>query len=166
MQGNALAFLFFISSTPQSHFVRQLPVKGSLLVRFTSLHDDPALKGDSSRARPVGDAARGESGGIGSIASGSVARRPYSNQRCGFCEAKAGGVEKRKKLRLLSSTPPSAYFNSLLMHRRVGVFQLVLFGVFGKVRLIAGVVAALYSIKVFVRIKHAAVYFRYAYGNV
>ena len=44
----------------------------------------PALKGDSSRARPVGDAARGESGGIGSIASGSAARRPYSNQRCGF----------------------------------------------------------------------------------
>ena len=41
--------------------------------------------GDSSRARPVGDAARGESGGIGSIASGSEARRPYSNQRCG-CE--------------------------------------------------------------------------------
>ena len=37
--------------------------------------------GDSSRARPVGDAARGESGGIGSIASGSAARRPYSNQR-------------------------------------------------------------------------------------
>ena len=39
------------------------------------------LAGDSSRARPVGDAARGESGGIGSIASGSAARRPYSNQR-------------------------------------------------------------------------------------
>ena len=114
----------------------------------------------------MGDAARGESGGIGSIASGSVARRPYSNQRCGFCEAKAGGVEKRKKLRLLSSTPPSAYFNSLLMHRWVGVFQLVLFGVFGKVRLIAGVVAALNSIKIFVRIELASVYFRYAYGNV
>ena len=42
------------------------------------------LAGDSSQARPVGDAARGESGGIGSIASGSEARRPYSNQRCGF----------------------------------------------------------------------------------
>ena len=55
----------------------------------------PALKGDSSRARPVGDAARGESGGIGSIASGSAARRPYSNQRCGFRVAKAGGVIKR-----------------------------------------------------------------------
>ena len=162
----ARPWLCVFTSTPQSHFVRQLPVKGSLLVRFTSLHDDPALKGDSSRARPVGDAARGESGGIGSIASGSVARRPYSNQRCGFCEAKAGGVEKRKKLRLLSSTPPSAYFNSLLMHRWVGVFQLVLFGVFGKVRLIAGVVAALNSIKIFVRIELASVYFRYAYGNV
>ena len=44
----------------------------------------PPLAGDSSRARPVGDAAREESGGIGSIASGSAARRPYSNQRCGF----------------------------------------------------------------------------------
>ena len=43
------------------------------------------MKGDSSRARPVSDAARGESGGIGSIASSSEARRPYSNQRCG-CE--------------------------------------------------------------------------------
>ena len=43
----------------------------------------------------MGDAARGESGGIGSIASGSVARRPYSNQRCGFRVAKAGGVIKR-----------------------------------------------------------------------
>ena len=31
---------------PQSHFVRQLPVKGSLLVRFTSLHDEPALEGE------------------------------------------------------------------------------------------------------------------------
>ena len=48
-------------------------------------YHQPALKGDSSRARPVGDAARGESGGIGSIASSSEARRPYSNQRCG-CE--------------------------------------------------------------------------------
>ncbi len=47
-------------------------------------HGEAMTKGDSSRARPVGDAARGESGGIGSIASGSVARRPYSNQRCGF----------------------------------------------------------------------------------
>ena len=39
------------------------------------------LAGDSSRARPVDDKARGESGGIGSVASGSKARRPYSNQR-------------------------------------------------------------------------------------
>ena len=61
----------------------------------TNSNIKPALKGDSSRARPVGDAARGESGGIGSIASGSVARRPYSNQRCGFRVAKAGGVIKR-----------------------------------------------------------------------
>ena len=86
--------------------VCQLPVKGSLLVRFISLHIKPALKGDSSRARPVGDAARGESGGIGSIASGSVARRPYSNQRCGFRVAKAGGVAAR--LLLFTSTPQSA----------------------------------------------------------
>ena len=75
-------------------------------MRFRSLHIKPALKGDSSRARPVGDAARGESGGIGSIASGSVARRPYSNQRCGFRVAKAGGVAAR--LLLFTSTPQSA----------------------------------------------------------
>ena len=61
----------------------------------TNSNIKPALKGDSSRVRPVGDAARGESGGIGSIASGSAARRPYSNQRCGFRVAKAGGVIKR-----------------------------------------------------------------------
>ena len=61
----------------------------------TNSNIKPSLKGDSSRARPVGDAARGESGGIGSIASGSAARRPYSNQRCGFRVAKAGGVIKR-----------------------------------------------------------------------
>ena len=102
----ARSWLCVFTSTPQSHFVRQLPVNGSLLVRFTSLHDEPALKGDSSRARPVGDAARGESGGIGSIASGSVARRPYSNQRCGFRVAKAGGVAAR--LLLFTSTPQSA----------------------------------------------------------
>ena len=102
----ARPWLCVFTSTPQSHFVRQLPVKGSLLVRFISLHIKPALKGDSSRARPVGDAARGESGGIGSIASGSVARRPYSNQRCGFRVAKAGGVAAR--LLLFTSTPQSA----------------------------------------------------------
>ena len=72
----------------------------------TNSNIKPALKGDSSRARPVGDAARGESGGIGSIASGSVARRPYSNQRCGFRVAKAGGVAAR--LLLFTSTPQSA----------------------------------------------------------
>ena len=86
---------------------RQLPRKRwRLIVRFISLHIKPALKGDSSRARPVGDAARGESGGIGSIASGSAARRPYSNQRCGFRVAKAGGVAAR--LLLFTSTPQSA----------------------------------------------------------
>ena len=55
----------------------------------------PALKGDSSRARPVGDAARGESGGIGSIASSSEARRPYSNQRCGCeCNEQTEGLQR------------------------------------------------------------------------
>ena len=57
----------------------------AVFYHLTNSYIKPALKGDSSRARPVGDAARGESGGIGSIASGSAARRPYSNQRCG-CE--------------------------------------------------------------------------------
>jgi len=42
--GPPVASLF--TSTPQSHFVRQLPVKGSLLVRFRSLHIKPALKGE------------------------------------------------------------------------------------------------------------------------
>ena len=105
-RGYKAAYSSLFITTPQSHFVRQLPVKGSLLVRFRSLHIKPALKGDSSRARPVGDAARGESGGIGSIASGSAARRPYSNQRCGFRVAKAGGVAAR--LLLFTSTPQSA----------------------------------------------------------
>ena len=74
--------------------VCQLPGRGAFWCG-TNSNIKPALKGDSSRARPVGDAARGESGGIGSIASGSAARRPYSNQRCGFRVAKAGGVIKR-----------------------------------------------------------------------
>ena len=66
-------------------------------------HKLSPFTGDSSRARPVGDAARGESGGIGSIASGSEARRPYSNQRCG-CECNEQtkgeqlGVAKCRKL--------------------------------------------------------------------
>ena len=94
-------------------------------MRFRSLHIKPALKGDSSRARPVGDAARGESGGIGSIASGSAARRPYSNQRCGFRVAKAGGVIKRlialclsQPLSLTSfdSSPAGAPFGVLYKH--------------------------------------------------
>ncbi len=71
------------------------PASGGVFWCGTNSNIKPALKGDSSRARPVGDAARGESGGIGSIASGSAARRPYSNQRCGFRVAKAGGVIKR-----------------------------------------------------------------------
>ena len=74
--------------------VCQLPGRGAFWCG-TNSNIKPALKGDSSRARPVGDAARGESGGIGSIASGSAARRPYSNQRCGFRVAKAGGAIKR-----------------------------------------------------------------------
>ena len=99
------SWLLGVSLTPQSHFVRQLPVRGAFWC-YISSNIKPALKGDSSRARPVGDAARGESGGIGSIASGSVARRPYSNQRCGFRVAKAGGVAAR--LLLFTSTPQSA----------------------------------------------------------
>ena len=43
--GPPVAMLFM--STPQSRLTpRQLPVKGSLLVRFTSLHIKPALKGE------------------------------------------------------------------------------------------------------------------------
>ena len=77
---------FSVSLHPPQAALNSEPRKRwRLIVRFISLHIKPALKGDSSRARPVGDAARGESGGIGSIASGSEARRPYSNQRCG-CE--------------------------------------------------------------------------------
>ena len=84
----------------------QLPRLGSLLVRLTSSNIKPALKGDSSRARPVGDAARGESGGIGSIASGSAARRPYSNQRSWLRVQRAdGGVASG--LLLFASTPQS-----------------------------------------------------------
>ena len=98
---------FSVSLYPPQAALNSEPRKRwRLIVRFRSLHIKPALKGDSSRARPVGDAARGESGGIGSIASGSVARRPYSNQRCGFRVAKAGGVAAR--LLLFTSTPQSA----------------------------------------------------------
>ena len=71
------------------------PSTGSLLVRGTNSHIKPALKGASSRARPVGDAARRESGGIGSIASGSAERRPYSNQRCGCeCNEQTEGLHR------------------------------------------------------------------------
>ena len=61
--------------------------------------------GDSSRARPVDDAARGESGGIGSIASGSAARRPYSNQRSWHGAAVTKG--ERLKLPCYLTVPPS-----------------------------------------------------------
>ena len=86
----------------------------------------PALKGDSSRARPVGDAARGESGGIGSIASGSVARRPYSNQRCG-CECNEQtkgeqlGAAKCRKLFPFSQTfgLPAPWPGSILVQYKL-----------------------------------------------
>ena len=38
--------LLLFTSTPQSHFVRQLPVEGSLLVQYTNSHIKPALKGE------------------------------------------------------------------------------------------------------------------------
>ena len=54
----------------------------------------------------MGDAARGESGGLGSIASGSEARRPYSNQRSWLRVQRAdGGVASG--LLLFTSTPQS-----------------------------------------------------------
>ena len=67
---------------PLSRLAATAPRPGRLLgaVQAPTQKLSP-LAGDSSRARPVGDAAMGESGGIGSIASGSAARRPYSNQR-------------------------------------------------------------------------------------
>ena len=95
--GGVVSGLLLFTSTPQSIRLAaycQLPGRGafwSVQVR----HNKPALKGDSSRARPVGDAARGESGGIGSIASSSEARRPYSNQRCGCeCNEQTEGLNR------------------------------------------------------------------------
>ena len=38
--------LLLFTSTPQSHFVRQLPVEGSLLGQYTNSHIKPALKGE------------------------------------------------------------------------------------------------------------------------
>ena len=38
--------LLLFTSTPQSHFVRQLHVEGSLLVQYTNSHIKPALKGE------------------------------------------------------------------------------------------------------------------------
>ena len=73
--------------------VCQLPGRGAFW--FTANQKLSPRAGDSSRARPVGDAARGESGGIGSIASGSAARRPYSNQRCGCeCNEQTEGLQR------------------------------------------------------------------------
>ena len=89
----------------------------------TNSNIKPALKGDSSRARPVGDAARGESGGIGSIASGSAARRPYSNQRCGFRVAKAGGVIKRLIALCLSQPLSLTSFDSSPAGEPFGIVQ-------------------------------------------
>ena len=72
--------------------------------------------GDSSRARPVGDAARGESGGIGSIASGSAARRPYSNQRCG-CECNEQTKGERLKAAKCREVFPLSLFT--IVHRQL-----------------------------------------------
>ena len=85
-KGNGSEQPSYFPIPPQSACADSSPASGgAFLVCGTNSHIKPALKWDSSRARPVGDAARRESGGIGSIASGSAARRPYSNQRCG-CE--------------------------------------------------------------------------------
>ena len=95
-KGERLGTAKLFSSSPSVGLRRQLPrARWRLFVRGTNSHIKPALKGDSSRARPVGDAARGESGGIGSIASGSAARRPYSNQRCGCeCNEQTEGLQR------------------------------------------------------------------------
>ena len=98
------------------------PRPGSLL-DCASTNYKPALKGDSSRARPVGDAARGESGGIGSIASSSEARRPYSNQRCGCeCNEQTEGLHQgcsylrqplsQSALRRIASSPAGEPFGT------------------------------------------------------
>ena len=100
------------------------PRPGSLL-DCASTNYKPALKGDSSRARPVGDAARGESGGIGSIASSSEARRPYSNQRCGCeCNEQTEGLYRgcsclrqplsQSALRRIASSPAGEPFGAAL----------------------------------------------------
>ena len=99
--------------------VCQLPRQGAFW--FTANQKLSPQAGDSSRARPVGDAARGESGGIGSIASGSVARRPYSNQRCGCeCNEQTEGLHRgccylrqplsQSALRRIASSPPGEPF--------------------------------------------------------
>ena len=126
--GGVASGLLLFTATPQSIRLAaycQLPGRGafwSVQVR----HNKPALKGDSSRARPVGDAARGESGGIGSIASGSEARRPYSNQRCG-CECNEQtkgeqlGAAKCRKLFPFSQTfgLPAPWPGSILVQYKL-----------------------------------------------
>ena len=61
-RGYKAAYSSLFITTPQSHFVRQLPVKGRLIVRFTSFHIKPALKGEvdaseTSRRRGCSEAA-------------------------------------------------------------------------------------------------------------
>ena len=78
--GGVISWLLLFTSTPQSNLRFASSPSGEPFWITTNQNLSPRA-GDSSRARPVGDEARGESGGIGSIASGSAARRPYSNQR-------------------------------------------------------------------------------------
>ena len=61
-RGYKAAYSSLFITTPQSHFVRQLPVKGRLIVRFTSSHIKPALEGEvdasvTSRRRGCSEAA-------------------------------------------------------------------------------------------------------------
>ena len=125
MQGGRGRFRFLPLGPPAPPVT---PLKRSL--REGVRHCTPSLyctkrrhseTGDSSRARPVGDAARGESGGIGSIASGSAARRPYSNQRCGCeCNEQTEGLHRgcsylrqplsQSALRRIASSPAGGPF--------------------------------------------------------
>ena len=117
MQGGQGRFRFLPLGPPAPPVT---PLKRSL--REGVRHCTPSLyctkrrhreTGDSSRARPVGDAARGESGGIGSIASGSAARRPYSNQRCGFRVSESRRGYKAAHCSLFISTPQSHFVRQL-----------------------------------------------------
>ena len=74
----------------------------------------------------VSELTEGESGGIGSIASGSEARRPYSNQRCG-CECNEQtkgeqlGAAKCRKLFPFSQTfgLPAPWPGSILVQYKL-----------------------------------------------